>query len=296
MASWNDAPELAPVGDYKLNCMDYIPAGSQGGAELVDMMVIGFVDPKYADKYMPFRMFLNDRRDKPPQLDDDTWASIQERNQQIKELIYEAFGFDEAKDAGREAEKLIGKDTGKNKLRVVRQDRGGSSSNTIALPRNPAPNGDYFLEILGADYKEKGPQDLGMRKWLTLTLGIEGQDTEGKAFTPIRGLDTMVKFCWSKDFKPRDEEAKTGFKSERDYMALVQQDVERTGRLCHQFGLPAPKRAEDADTLYLDFGQDLRALLVKGLKTKKKIRLTQTLDQVTLERYNRAQWPVVPVK
>jgi len=287
MASWNDAPQLAPLGDYKLTCEDYIPAGSQGGTELSDIMILNFAEPKEADKYMPFRIFLNDQRGKPEHLDDDIWAAIQERNQQLKELIFEAFGFSE----GDEHHKLLGKNTGKNKLRVTQRDSAGSLVNTITLPRNPAPQGDYFLEVGSADYKERS--ELGMRKWLTMTVNIVGEDENGKPYTPIRGIDTMVKFAWSKDFMQRDEETRKGFKSERDYLSLVKQDAERAARICQAFGLPKPEEKEDADTLYLDWGQDLRSLLTKGLKTKKSLRLTQTLDQTTGERYNRPHWPVL---
>lgn len=289
MASWNDAPQLAPLGDYKLTCVDYLPAGSQGGADTVDIMVLNFANPKDADKYMPFRVFINDQRSKPAQLDDDTWAAIQERNEQVKQLIFEAFAFDEDKE---EVFKLIGRDTGKNKLRVTQRDQGGTMVNTISPPRNPAPQGDYFLELTAADYKQR--EEIGMRKWLTLTVAVDAKDEEGKPYTPIRGLDTMLKFCWSKEFKPRDEETKKGFKSERDYMALVQQDAERAMRICQAFGLPKPEQSEDADNLFLSWNDtDIRALLTKGIRTKKSLRLSQTLDQQTGERFNRIHWPAL---
>ena len=296
--SWDDAPKLAPNDFYKLVCEDYLPAGVQGGVEKSDLMILNFADPKEADKYMPFRVFLNDTRDKPEHLDEDIWAQIQERNQQLKEMIFEAFGFDDKADKpgmllnDRLAvfNPLRGKSTGKNKLRVGQRDQGGATVNTLILPRNPAPQGDYYLEILAADYKEKA--ELGMRGWVTMTVGIVGQDEEGKPYTPIRGLETMVKFRWSKEFMPRDEATRKGFKSERDYMALVQQDAEKAQRICATFGLPKPELAEDTDNLYLQWPSDIRQLLVKGLRSRKSIRLTQVLDNG--ERFNRPMWPALP--
>lgn len=290
MVSWTDAPQLAPVADYKLKCEDYIPAGAQGGAQYSDIMVVNFGNPKDADKYLPFRVFLNDQREKPATLDDDVWAGIQERNQQLKEAIFEAFGFDENKD---EYFKLIGKDTGKNTLRVIQQTQKSGIVNTIGLPRNPAPQGDYHLEILGGTYKEK--EELGLRKWLTLTIGVVGQDEDGNSYTPIRGTDTMVRFCWSKEFKCKatSEDGK-GWEDEKAYLGnIMNREVFNTKRICLAFGLPMPEPKEDKENLWLEWPSDPRALFEKGLKTVKSLRLGQRLDE-TGQAFNTINWPNLP--
>lgn len=279
-----DMPEYTPPGDYRLRIQDYIRAGEQGGAQNWDTIVLEHTDPKLADKHpMPIRMRVNEQpREKPASLDDDTWASIQEGNRARDEYIFGAFGWEP--DNLPPFDKMLGKDTGKDTLRVG-YDREGA--NTILMPRNPAPQGEYHYEIRAVQEKTY-ERDYGTLEAINLTLGFVGE-----GYSPIKGLDTYVPIRWTRACKLKSEsEDGSGWESAQAYLAraVQQQGLNKAKSMCAAFGLPMPELKQDDTTFYLEFPTPLST----GLKTKNKLRTKQSFSQFLGDTTNTVQWPPAP--
>ena len=277
--SWGNAPTLAPTGDYKLRCSDYIPLGSVGGSQTSDAAVFDFPDPK--QNHLPFRVYLFDQRSKPEHLSDEVWESIQERNARLEAEIFTAFGVDV-----ETPQKLMGKDTGKNTLRVLLSTRGGASNNTIGLPNNPAPMGDYFVEIASCQERSK-PEGTFMQAWHNLSLRIVADEH----YSLIRGLDAgMIVSQGPNTVQLRDPMVGKGFKTEEDYWSAVERSLDQTQRILTAFGLPAAEKTSDADALRVTIPE----LPQVGARSIKVVRVKQRIDQELGDTFNYVEWPPFP--